>query len=164
VNRRSPLGEADAMQNAGLGAAIIWRFACGHSPANSAAPVPLPLILLPIPMVLHARTRSVIEGTQTASGLRKFAEKFDRDTDGLMALHGRVLRWRAVSLGALRIAAATSLVTIVPSRAVVWPTTQSRASEAPKSVDSILRAAERIGAWCAQLSLFEISGTLHVEF
>jgi len=46
----------------------------------------------------------------------------------------------------------------------VWPTTQSRASEAPKSVDSILRAAERIGAWCAQLSLFEISGTLHVEF
>src|SRR6185503_5540826 len=74
--------EVQSMQNPALGAAMIWRFACGYCPANTAtAGIPLPLTFLVLPIMLHAQTREAISSTQQRSGIRQFQAGLDLRVD-----------------------------------------------------------------------------------
>jgi hypothetical protein len=158
------LDEVQAMQNAALGAALIWRFTCGYCPQNDATEgTPVPLTFLVLPIVLHARTCEIVLSTQAASGLRAFEAKFSEAGDLILAVHDRVLAMRALSLKSNGVALATGLVTLVTKDGSIWPRSYTRPRETADSVEALMRAAERLGGWCRPLSLFEISGILRVE-
>jgi hypothetical protein len=158
------LNEVQAIQNPGLGATLIWRFACGFCPASSAAGVPLPLAFVVLPLVLHARSVEEIAGTLTGSGLRKFEEKFADKGDLLLAIQPRMLAMRELSLRSLRIGLRAGVLTLVPVEAVLWPVSRTAAPAEGKTLTGLLKSADKLGAWCRELTLFEVAGILRVEF
>ena len=157
--------EVQAMQNPALGAALLWRFACGFSPESSPSGTPLPLAFVVLPLTLHTKSAEKVSGTLAGSGLRKFESKFSDDDRGdvLLALQSRMLAMRELSLRSLRIAIRTGLLTLVPKEAVVWPRSRSAPPADAKPVGELLRSAEKLGGWCREVSLFEVSGLLKVE-
>jgi hypothetical protein len=153
------------MQNPALGAALIWRFACGYAPQKEAHDgVPLPLAFVVLPVVLHERTRKEITSTRVSSGARKFEEKFRDRGDMLFALNQRAIGMRPLSLRSVRQALASGLLTLVVEQGTIWPRTYTKPPVDGKAVSSLLGAAEKLGRWCHSLSVYEISGILRVEF
>ena len=156
--------EVQAIQNPALGAALIWRFVCGFSPASSTAGTPLPLVFAVLPLALHVRSIEEVGKTHTSSGLRKFEEKFDERGDLLLAIQPRMLAMRDLSLRSLRIGLRAGLLTLVPVDGVLWPRSHAAAPAEAKTVTDLLKAAEKLGTWCRELTLFEVAGILRVEF
>jgi hypothetical protein len=158
------LNEIQAMQNPALGAALLWRFACGFSPESGPTGTPLPLAFVVLPLAFHARSLEEVSGTQSGSGLRKFEEKFQDRGDLLLAIQPRMLAMRDLSMRSLRIGLRSGLLTLVPSEAVLWPRSRAAPPAEGKSVTDLLKSAEKLGAWCSDLTLFEVAGILKVEF
>lgn len=158
------LNEVQAMQNPALGAVLLWRFVCGFSPDSSVKGTPLPLSFVVLPLALHARSLAEVVGTQSASGLRKFEEKFRDRGDLLLSIQPRMLAMRDLSLRSLRIGLRAGLLTLAPNEAVLWPRSYATAPAETKAVSDLLKSAEKLGSWCRELSLFEVSGLLKVEF
>lgn len=159
------LNEVQAMQNPALGAGLLWRFVCGYSPSTNPKGTPLPLAFVVLPIVFHARSMEEVTGTQAASGMRKFEEKFAKeDGDILLSLQPRMLAMRDLTLRSLRIALRAGLITLVPSEAVLWPRSTTPPPDQPKPVTELLKAAEKLGTWCNDVSLFEVAGLLKVDF
>ena len=159
------LSEVQAMQNPALGAALVWRFACGYAPQNEPHDgMPGPLSFVALPVVLHERTREKVTSTRLSSGVRKFEEKFRDRGDVLFALNQRAIDLRALSLRSVRHALAAGLITLVPERATLWPRSYAKPPVEAKSVSELLAAAEKLGGWCRSLSAYEISRILRVEF
>lgn len=158
------LNEVQAMQNPALGATLLWRFVCGFSPNSSTNGTPLPVAFLVLPLAFHAKSFEEVTGTHAASGLRKFEEKFSDRGDVLLSIHPRMLAMRDLSLRSLRIAIRAGLVTLVPKEAVLWPRSQTVPPTEARAVSDLLKSAEKLGAWCRDVSLFEVAGLLKVEF
>ena len=157
--------EVQAIQNPALGATLVWRAACGYCPPNSpASGMPLQIAFLVLPIVLHTRTREEVSATQAVSGVRRFEQKFKGKGDLLLALNRRALSMRRLSLRSIRLGLATGLLTLLPDRAVLFPRTYTVPANAGKPVEPLLKASEKFGAWCAPITLFELSGILRVEF
>lgn len=155
--------EIQAMQNPALGAALVWRFACGYTPVGTGtAGTPLSLGFLVMPVLLHAQTRAVMTSTQQRSGFRQFQANLEHQ-DILLGVQRRASAMRHTSLRAVRIALSAALVTLIPEKAELWPRSYSNGPQVTPAVRDLLRAAEKFGAWCRDLTLFEISGLLHVE-
>jgi hypothetical protein len=131
--------------------------------------MPLPLLFVVLPMVLHEETASLLFSTRTQSGLRKFVEKFHAastsKTDLILAVAPRAVRMRRLSIESLRLGIATHLVGIDPVGAGVFPlsTTPPRLG-IPSSVRPLLAAAERLGAWLGDVSTYEAAIQLQVHF
>lgn len=159
------LNEVQAMQNPALGAVLLWRFACGFSPESSPNGTPLPLAFVVLPLIFHAKSAEKVSGTLAASGLRKFESKFSDDDRGdvLLALQPRMLAMRDISLRSLRIAIRSGLLTLVPKEAVLWPRSRTAPPAEAKPVSDLLKSAEKLGAWCRDVSLFEVTGLLKVD-
>src|ERR1035441_4731796 len=86
--------EVRAVQNPALGAMLLWRCSVGYQGASAtAAPMPIPLLFVVLPIILHKQTAELLSSTQERSGLRKFTEKFQTSaqskTDLLLALAPR---------------------------------------------------------------------------
>jgi hypothetical protein len=159
------LSEVQAMQNPALGAALVWRFACAFAPQNDAHDgVPLPLLFVVLPVILHERTREKVTSTRLSSGARKFEEKFQDRADLLFALNQRATALRPLSLRSVRHALAAGLLTLVPERGTLWPRSYAKPAVEAKSISELLAAADKLGVWCRSLSVYEISGILRVEF
>lgn len=159
------LSEVQAMQNPALGATLIWRFACGYAPQNDGHDgVPLPLVFVVLPVVLHERTRAEVTATRAASGVRKFEEKFQDRADLLLALNQRAISMRTLSLHSIRQALASGLLALLPERGTLWPRSYSNPPNPSKHICELLGAAEKLGNWCRSLSAYEVSGILRVEF
>jgi hypothetical protein len=157
------------VQNPALGALIIWRFTTAYSEgANGTTGCPLPMTFLVLPMILHAATAARIRGTQTRSGLRAFAGKFSTakatEADVLLGLHDRAHAMRDQSLEALRTAVRARLVSADAASARVFPLSSAPARGVASSVRRLLADAEKLGAWCAELTPFEVASTLKVRF
>lgn len=156
--------EVQAMQNPALGAALIWRFACGYVPSGTTtAGTPVAFAFLVMPVILHAQTREVITSTQQRSGIRQFQANLEHQ-DLLLGVHPRAVSMRPTSFHAMRIALATALVTLLPEKAELWPRSYANGPAVPTRVRDLLKAAEKFGTWCRELSLFEVAGILRVEF
>jgi hypothetical protein len=157
------LDEVQAMQNPALGATLLWRFSCGYSPASSAKGTPLPLVFIVLPLAFHARSLEEVAATQTLSGLRKFHEKFSDRGDLVLAIQPRMLALRDLSLRSLSIGLHTGLYSLAISEAMLWPRSYAHAPDEGAS-GSLLKSVEKLGVWCAGLTIFEVAGILNVEF
>lgn len=159
--------EAQNVQNAALGAAVLWRFCCGYSDAHpSSEPPRLPLLFLVLPIVLHQATAELLRRTRVSSGLRAFAAKFGdvavSKQDLLLQIHERALRWRPLTLQSVELAAAGRLLQLMDAGEVV-PLSRTKARGLPDEVKQLLVDAEKLGVWCGQLTLHEITTTLKVK-
>lgn len=159
--------EAQNVQNPALGAAVLWRFCCGYSDAHpSSEPPRLPLLFLVLPIVLHQATAELLRRTRVSSGLRAFAAKFGdvavSKQDLLLQIHERALRWRPLTLQSVELAAAGRLLQLMDAGEVV-PLSRTKARGLPDEVKQLLVDAEKLGVWCGQLTLHEITTTLKVK-
>ena len=161
--------EVRNIQNPALGAGLIWRFVCGYVNEQATKdPVPLPLIFLVLPTMLHQKTESFVQSTNKSSGLRVCAAKFGAakncKQDLLLAINSRMLTLKNLSLESLRIAIATRLVHL-DTDATLIPLSKTKAiAGIPEDVRKMMNNAEKLGAWCAQLTMHEIATTLKVRF
>lgn len=162
MNRR--IGEVQAVQNPALGAVLLWRFSCAFCPDGAVNGTPLPLLFVVLPIVFHSKTFEEVRGTLGASGLRQFELKFHNKSDLLLALHSRMLVMRDLSLASVRIAVHAKLITLVPSQGVVWPQSRSSPPADSQTATELIKGAERLGRWCRDVSLFEVSALLKVDF
>lgn len=154
------------VQNPAIGAAILWRFVCGYYEAdNESRQVPLPLLFLVIPIIFRADLRDVIGSTNKSSGLQKVSEKlfaFKR-ADLFFSLQDSAEQYRDITLSAINIAIGAKLLSLSYKTALVMPI-QVKTSKMPKSSETLLKLAEKLGVWCSSLSLHEISTLLKVRF
>ena len=159
--------EIELVQNPAFGSLLEWRFVVGYSQERpDASGCPLPLIFLPLPLVLHATTLLTLEGTRT--GLRGFAAKFAEgkgENDILLSVHERARIMRPLSLDSLRISMASRLIHVDSDTGLLHALTKTLpkrwlADEARLAA----RNAEKLGRWCAGLTLLEIAAILRVRF
>ena len=159
--------EANNVQNPALGAAVIWRFCCGYMAAHpdNDAP-PLPTLFLVLPIVLHQATVEQLRSTWPSSGLRAFAAKFSDPKvskhDLLLQIHERSLRWRPLTLQSIELAAAGRLIHLSDAGNAT-PLSRTKARGMPDEVKRLMTDAEKLGTWCGQLTLHEITTTLKVR-
>ena len=109
--------EAHLTQNPGLGAVLLWRFACGYREKHPASDhPPLQLAFIVLPLLLHKETFEILRSTKPATGLHGFSDKFARTdvrkSDLLLATQSRTLAWRPLSLESLRLGIQTRLLTV----------------------------------------------------
>lgn len=162
--------ETEYVQNPALGAMALWRFTVGYEKGSGEnSPTPIPLLFIVLPVVMHEETAWFVTSTQKKSGLRKFAGKFSeskfRKSDILLSIHNRCVRLRRLTMDSLAIAISSKLMSLDCKDGLVV----SLSSSAPKSgipltIEPLLRAAERLGIWCATVSLHEVSVILKVGF
>jgi Family of unknown function (DUF6521) len=131
--------------------------------------MPIPLLFLVLPIVLHKQTAELLSSTQERSGLRKFTEKFQTSaqskTDLLLALGPRATIMRQLSQDSLQIALAKSLVALDIESAGVFPLSMTEPmAGVPVSVRPLLLGGEKLGKWFAQVSLYEAGLLLQVPF
>jgi Family of unknown function (DUF6521) len=159
--------EAQNVQNPALGAAILWRFCSGYITTHRAGDAPaLPIMFMVLPIVLHEATVELLRRTWPSSGLRAFAAKFG-DTkvskqDLLLQIHDRSLRWRTLTLQSIELAAAGRLIHLTETGEAM-PLSKTKARGLPDEVKQLMSDAEKLGAWCGQLTLHEIATILKVR-
>lgn len=157
--------EAHLVQNVALGATLIWRFVATHDQAAKSA-CPLPLCFVVLPILFHHVTRAAALSTLPSSPLAKFVEKFDQKREDLLALHDRMLAMKALSLRSLQLAAERGLIVVVPVNGIVLasPKIKLTAARQPEALRPLLRAAEKLGGWCAPHDLAHIANQLRLFF
>lgn len=167
----SQLGEViQQIQNPALGAFLQWRFAVGYTAKHSHGKgCPVLLLFLVLPILYHEVTYGHLRGTYEKSGLRTFAEKFGRpasnQADLLYALHDRVAAMQAVSLDAIQVSLSSRLIAIDVNDAIAIAVTTTPVTRGiPQPIQTMAKNAEKLGGWCAELSLHQISATLKVRF
>lgn len=159
--------EAQNIQNPALGAALLWRFCCGYVAAHPGSDSPrLPLLFLVLPIVLHQATAELLRRTRPGSGLRAFAAKFGDSKiskqDLLLQVHERAVRWRLFSLESVELGTAGRLIQLSDGGEVT-PLSRTKARGLSDEVKQLMADAEKLGAWCGQLTLHEVTTTLKVR-
>jgi Family of unknown function (DUF6521) len=161
--------ETRNVQNAALGACLLWRFACGYIAAHKTGDrPPLQLLFVVLPLLLHSTTAQVVKSTHKASGLRAFAAKFSESKavkqDLLLAIHDRVLRHRGLTLDSVQVALAKHSI-LIDAEGFILPLSEARAvAGIPDEIRQLMRDAEKVGVWCSQLTLHEVATILKVRF
>src|SRR5262249_1383439 len=105
------LSESEIVQNAALGAYVLWRFGIGVQ-REDARPAPLVLSFLVLPLLLHQPTLRMITSTQKASGLTLFAAKLGQQREDLLAVHERAHALRRLSLQSIAMGVNNRLLTL----------------------------------------------------
>ena len=156
------LNEVDLVQNAALGGVLLWRFALGFQ-GDAYAPAPVPLLFLVLPICLHRTSLESAIRTRKNSGLALFAARLGEAREDLLAIHTRALAFRQLTLDSLSVAIKARLFTIDYSQATVRASTR-RTPDMPERVKPVWDAAEKLGHWCADLSLSQTALLLKVNF
>ncbi|MDJ1473547.1 three component ABC system middle component [Xanthocytophaga flava] len=162
--------EFEIVQNKALGAGLLFKFCTGYMESHiTNNPIPLPLLYLVLPIVLHEETEKIIASTQMISGLRMAANKFleskTAKNDLLLAINQRSVLMRDLTTRSLSIALAYKLLAMNVSSAHVMPFgIKIPDSKIPKSVLSLYKSSYKLGNWFSSLTLQEIAVTLKVVF
>lgn len=155
------------VQNPALGAYIIWNFTRGYYAYQSTF-VPFPLLFIVLPMIFRKDISQLILSTRRSSGLRSFANKFvDKQilkNDIISQIQTAALDMKELTLASIQIAIGTSLIYVDCEQAFVFPISTKEHKGEPKNIADLGQASERLGYWCAQLTMFEISNILRVRF
>lgn len=166
VSPPARLSEAALVQNEALGAYALWKFGLGFQERDGRAAT-LPLAFLVLPLILHAPTLAMVLSTYKASGLHLFAGKLGEQREDLIAIHGRALLLRRLSLGSLVCAEQSGLIRIDPTTATMWSAGLYDGMAVPALPERIRRiapACEKVGYWFAGLSDQQVAHALRVEF
>jgi hypothetical protein len=160
------LNETAIIQNEALGAFALWTFGLSFFERDG-YPVSLPIAFLVLPLVLHGPTLNLVLSTNKASGLHLFVGKLSEKREDLLAVHGRAIALRQLSLGSLMLGEQSGLLRIDPTTASLWSNgllEGQRAPILPERIRRIAPACERLGHWFAGFSDQQVAHALRVEF
>ena len=158
--------EVGNVQNAALGALLLWRFSIGYANGATGRGPSVQALFLVLPILLHEETARFAIGTRRASGLRAFREKFTaaRREDLVYAVQSRARALRPLTTSSLQTAVHARLLVLDPS-AEILPVSQSMPQQKwSEEVRKLAAAAEKIGFWMSKMSLFEGAAILGVRF
>ncbi|UWG97514.1 DUF6521 family protein [Dehalobacter sp. DCM] len=159
--------EFENVQNPALGAYIIWNFSRGYYEYNSSF-IPFQLFFVVLPIIFRADLVDIITSTQKQSGLRYFADKFLTTkvlkNDMVSHIHKASEGTKLLTLKSLQIAIHANLISLDAESALLFPITISEKKSESASVIRLGKAAEKLGNWCARLTMHEISQILKVRF
>lgn len=156
------------VQNPALGAYLLALFSEGYVGVEQNM-VPMPLLFIVLPMVYKREITEFILTTQKKSGLRYFSEKFTEKknlkNDLIIQVQNTSHEYKILTLESLQIALTGKLV-MMQEGAYILPLTENikEYSCNSENVKNMAKAAEKLGVWCADLSLAEISQILKVRF
>ncbi|MCR8630713.1 three component ABC system middle component [Paenibacillus radicis (ex Xue et al. 2023)] len=162
--------EINLIQNAALGATLLWRFVSGFSNGSETKEsTPIPLLYIVLPMIYHHETLDLISTTQKPSGLRMFADKFyiskNSMSDILLTIHQRAIDFKEVTTESMRLALSSRLIAFNIEKGAVIPLSKAAPKLGiPDSIKEMHKAAEKLGFWCSQLTIHEVSTILKVGF
>lgn len=152
--------EMSQVQNPGLGAALIWQFGRAFA-SQTETGVPLPYAFLVIPLLYNKSTLDVV--VRTKMGLRKIEEKLTNDESIAATAQMNVLNMRGLSSESLVIALRAGLLAVQAEDA----TYRSRVTAPPmldgKMPKELMKAAEKLGRWAAEVSLREFCFVFRLE-
>lgn len=163
-NDPSHLNEVEIVQNAALGAVLLWRFAICYDKVSAVKGVPMPLLFIVLPLLLNEHTRDIINSTNPSSGLHLFSRKLLKRKEELLSIHSRMLRLRLLTLKSLSLAVNKGLLKISVIDGLVLSNKPPRGHPLPHEVLSLIKGSNRLGGWCGQLELSEIENFLRVRF
>lgn len=159
--------EFDNVQNPALGAFILWNFSRGYYDYNSSF-VPFQLLFIVIPIIFRTDLVEVINSTQKRTGLRGFSDKFFNTNilknDMISHIQKASSGMKEVTLKSIQIAVYSNLISIDTESGMLFPVTTTEKKSIPKSIMKLGKASEKLGNWCARLTLYEISQILKVRF
>lgn len=156
------------VQNPALGAYILAKFSLGYSSELDKG-VPLPLTFIILPMIYKTEIMDVIYSTQRRSGLRNFAEKFVdnklKKNDLLLQINGLSQRGKIMTLEAIRVGITAEIIAVENNGCILPLEDRIKSFKIyTTELNKMAKAAEKLGAWCSELSLLEISQVLKVRF
>lgn len=166
VSQPPRLSEAAIVQNEALGAYALWKFGLGFQERDGRAAT-FPLAFLILPLILHGPTLGMVLSTHKASGLHLFAGKLGEKREDLIAVHGRAMALRQLTLESLVRAEQSGLIRIEPTTATIWavgPYDGMGVLALPERIRRMTLACEKVGYWFAGLSDQQVAHTLRVEF
>ncbi len=155
------IDEVEQVQNPGLGATLIWRFACGYESDETREPAPLTYAFLVVPLLFNKKVLNVVASTK--KGLRKVEEKLNTEQSLLATSQERVVAMRGLSRESFALALRTGLISVdtahasFRARSIALPMLQD------EGITTLLRAAEKLGTWASQVSLREFCFVFHLE-
>lgn len=155
------------VQNPALGAFIIWNFSRGYYSYNSSF-VPFPLLFVVLPIIFRTDMVEIINSTQKQSGLRYFADKFMTTkilkNDIVSQIHKSSEKMKMLTLESIKIAVQVNLIAFDCDSGTIFPVTTTERKSESDSTKKLGKASEKLGSWCAKLTLHEISQILKVRF
>ena len=153
------------VQNPAIGAAILWRFVCGYY-AHDNKPVPFPLLFIVLPVIFREDLCAVIKSTQKGKGLSRVSERLfkDKKKDNLYCINNTAIALRPLTLDAFSIGVSAKLFSLEKATACVYPLVRTKVSNTSSATKELLNSAEKLGGWCAELSLLEVANWLKVRF
>jgi hypothetical protein len=159
--------EVQNIQNSAFGAYVIWNFVRGYYSNNSLF-TPFPILFIVLPIIFRADIVELLESTNKQSGLRYFVNKFLSNkvlkNDLISQIHHSSSNMKKLTLDSIRMALHTSLISIEYKNAVVFPISTTEHKGEPKSIVKLGKASEKLGYWCSNLTLHEISQIMKVRF
>ena len=159
----SEFTEVEIVQNSALAAVMIWQCGLGFQKEAEGLSMQIPVAFFVLPVCLHQGTLNKLLSTQRRSGLSLFAAKVAENRENLLALHERALLYRELTLASIGVGIQSKLLSIDYAEARVRCNTQRMPSERPEKVKSLIRGAERFGAWCGRLSVDQIATILRID-
>lgn len=156
------LNECEIVQNAALGSVLLWRFASGFQ-GTAHAGAPLPLLFLVLPICFQRTSLDSVARTRRNSGLALFVARLGEVREDLLAIHTRALALRQLSTDSLVVGVSAGLLTLDYRQAFVRANTRSDPI-LPERLKPMWDAAERLGHWCATVSLSQTATLLKVNF
>lgn len=155
------------VQNPAFGAFAIWNFTRGYYSVNSSF-TPFLVLFIILPIICRSDMVEVLYSTNKPSGLRHFANKFLTTkvlkNDVISQIHISSANMKQLTLDSIRIALNASLISIDYKNALVLPISTTEHKSEPKSIIKLGKASEKLGYWCSQLTIHEISQILKVRF
>ena len=155
------IDEVEQVQNPGLGAAVVWRFACGYESMGAREPAPLAYAFLVIPLLFNKKILDAVASTK--KGLRKVEEKLSATQSLLATSQERALAMRSLSQESIALALRTGLISVDTEGASFRPRSVALPKLQDERVTPLLAAAEKLGNWASQVSLREFCFIFHLE-
>ncbi len=157
------------VQNPPFCSIILWRFVCGYY-ENNYKHTPLPLLFVVLPVALREDVAHELISTQKGKGIHKFLDKFtnikisDKKNDFIASINNIALATKPLTLDAIRIAISTNLFTLDIKSGHCFPLTITAYKSEDKYTQKLLKATDKFGYWCSNMTLHEISRLLKVRF
>jgi hypothetical protein len=153
------------VQNPSIGSAILWNFICGYSVREKNG-TPFPLLFIVLPIIFRQDLCESITSTQKKSGLIKVSEKLFHDckNDQLYFVHNAAEQYKQITMQSISLGMSAKLFVVNIKTALALPVTVPKKNGATQSIRYLLDAADKLGIWCSELSLHEISALLKVRF
>lgn len=154
--------EFSNMLNPCFGAVLLHAFLEGFN-AQQQLPASLFHLFLPVPIVTVDELADTFVRTNKSSGMRKAVEKLDEGM--LLSLQVRVIEFRQISFDSIRMAIGSRLILLdAESAAVHRPTSRLPEQVVPISAKTAVDASKKLGFWCSQMNLQEVSTVLRINY